>query len=915
MTRRRLALLALGATLALLPPWRAAARQPAGEDGIARLVKRIEQIVQGGKVEPYLGLMIAGTDLKAARESTDDFILPDTTRAVVRERDRTPLEGTLPGDGYRLMLEILIERGDRGRVVTRSLDVQRVPTEQSPDQWLIAADRPVSTLDGLFRLSLSQKQQYRARNLVVTSDDLEIHLTRGLMFVAESPEGPTAAVLLPPSGDSFVFRPTPEAEREQVRQYAGSDEIKGRYEEVFLRFSPREFERRFPESELVPEPVDPAALRRADAVFRDEVVKSFSVDLGDLSRDTWLVAPREGELLAEIRTRRFQTLTYTKSATEVEDIGVFDRRRRRNISLYSSPQRLAQVGRSYDEDAFADYHVVDYDVDTAIDPDRRWIDGRTILRLRISASSASTLTVRLAESLKVKSVYSTQFGRLFAFRVRNQNAVVVSLPGTIMGGTELTLVVSYAGPLEPSRPDGESQFPQPAESPDSPAFAGEPSLIYSTKSYWHAAGVAADYATARMRISVPSGYAVLASGTLDPGSPEIIPASAGQPRQLRFEFVAERPLRYLACIVSRFGKVSSGSLDLSAEVGGARKGNPGAFASGGAPSPGSGFLDHLFLSIDANPRLQGSGRQVAVTAEAVVRYYASIVGDCPYPSLAVALIEHETPGGHSPAYLSIVTQPPAGAPVTWSNDPASFPNYPDFFVAHEVAHQWWGQAVGWRNYHEQWISEGFAQYYAALYARRSRGQEAFDSIMRRMVRWAHDTSSQGPVSLGYRLGHIRGDPKVFRALVYNKSAAVLDMLRRLIGDQAFSRGLQRLYLEGRFKKIGTPDVQAAFEHEIGRSLVRFFEGWIYTSGVPNIRYTWRQETGAEDRSVVVKFSQPGRVFELPLTVTLRYADGTSVDQMVALQDETTEVRIPLQGRLRQVEVNRDGLSIADVSRQ
>jgi hypothetical protein len=73
------------------------------------------------------------------------------------------------------------------------------------------------------------------------------------------------------------------------------------------------------------------------------------------------------------------------------------------------------------------------------------------------------------------------------------------------------------------------------------------------------------------------------------------------------------------------------------------------------------------------------------------------------------LVENDLPGGHSPAYLAILNQQLPGSLLVWHNDPASFPGYPDFFLAHEIAHQWWGQAVGWKNYHEQWLSEGLAQ--------------------------------------------------------------------------------------------------------------------------------------------------------------------------------------------------------------
>src|SRR5262249_9636331 len=157
------------------------------------------------------------------------------------------------------------------------------------------------------------------------------------------------------------------------------------------------------------------------------------------------------------------------------------------------------------------------------------------------------------------------------------------------------------------------------------------------------------------------------------------------------------------------------------------------------------------------------------------------LGDTPYPSFTLALVESERPGGHSPAYFAQLFQPVPSAPFNIRNDPEVFTSFPEFYVAHELAHQWWGQAVGWGNYHEQWLSEGFAQYFAALYAQRRRGDDGFASVLRQLRKWAIDMSPQGPIYLGYRLGHIKSEPKVFSALVYNKSAAVLHMLRRLVG--------------------------------------------------------------------------------------------------------------------------------------
>ena len=233
------------------------------------------------------------------------------------------------------------------------------------------------------------------------------------------------------------------------------------------------------------------------------------------------------------------------------------------------------------------------------------------------------------------------------------------------------------------------------------------------------------------------------------------------------------------------------------------------------------------------------GRELAERAADIAQFYESLLGDSPYSSFTVALVESDLPGGHSPGYFAVLNQPLPTSPLVWRNDPAAFDNYPDFFLAHEIAHQWWGQAVGWRNYHEQWLSEGFAQYFAALYAQHQRGDEVFVGVLRQMRKWGIDASDQGPVSLGYRLGHIHGDGRVFRALVYNKGAAVLHMLRRLVGDEAFFRGLRRFYRDSRFRKVGTDDFRAAMERETGQPLERFFERWIYGSTLPRLKVSYR----------------------------------------------------------------------------
>jgi hypothetical protein len=918
--RRRWRVAALGAGLLAAAmahrPLTAApvAFQAADEEPVRALLGRLERAFVSASRTEYLDLLSATAD----RRRAEDFLLlehrPGATRAVLVERDRQPLLGTLPGDGYRLVVDAFVEYGNRARIGTWRFDVKRIDATD----WRIADQDRLSAVDNLYRLSVNQTRQFHARDFRVRSEDLELTLADGSVFTVETDAGITALVFIG-RGD-MRFLPGPDTERGQVRLFAGAEAIESRFDAAFIRAG--DLDRHADARALVPVPVDARELRRAEEVFRVEAPKAYSLELEEFTADSWWLSPTPGDFLAEIRTRRFDTLTYARMATEPEDVSVFDRRRQRNISVYASAERLATRGEFYDEDDLVPYDVVDYDIDLSAQPspDRYWLEGQATLRLRIQGQSVSQIGLRLADALAVRSVVSEEYGRLFNLRMRDQNRVLVNLPVSLERDEEVTLTVAYSGALEPQGVDRESlqQPPPPRPGRDSWGVGqqfyvptAEPSYLYSSRSFWYPQPLGSDYATARIQISVPAALAAVATGEMSQDSPRLIAAAPGVPPRKQYEFIASRPVRYLAFIVSRFVQAErvTVSFDQPRTDGDERVQNepPGS-------GPLFGAFDTLSLTVEANPFQVSRGRELSSRAAEIARFYRRIVGDSPYPSFTLALIEGQQPGGHSPGYFAALHQPIPNTPLVWTTDPANFEGYPEFFLAHEIAHQWWGQAVGWRNYHEQWLSEGFAQYFAALYAEQYHGRDVFAAMLRQLRKWALDRSDQGPVYLGYRLGHIRSDSRVFRALVYNKSAAVLHMLRRLIGDDAFFRGIRRFYREARFTKAGTDDLRAAMEAESGEPLERFFARWIHSAGLPRISFTYRVEPAGTAREVVLRFDQEGDIFDLPVTVTLQYADRRSTDVLVPVTDRTVEMRVPLDGVLRAAVINDDEGALAEIRR-
>jgi hypothetical protein len=891
----------------------AAAQADPSDVKIRGLLQRLEQIARRSDAAAFLDLLAGSADQKSAADFAGSEFRRGASRVVIQERDRQNLPGTLPGNGYSLTVDAFMEYGDRARIATWLLDVKRVD-----DDWRIAGQQMLSAVENLYRLSVNTQKQFDAHNFTVRSEDLEMTLVDGTVFVVETNQGVTGLVLL--GHGEMHFHPAPDTEKGQVRIYAGTETLESRFDAAFVRLGT--YGTHADPSVLKARPVDPRDLKRAEQVFREESPKSYVVDLADLTRETWSILPGDDDFLAEIRTRRFDTLTYARSAGEAEDISFFERRRHRNIAAYASKSKLQSRGRFYNEDDLAPFDVVDYDIDVTSVPERQWIEGRAVMRLRVRAPSLGQLTIRLADSLVVRSVVSDQFGRLFSLRVMNQNAILVNLPATVLQDTEMTVTIEYSGRLEPQAPERETVMLQrdpsfsQSEVDDPFVSKPDPTFLYSNMSYWYPQSTVTDYATGTIQITVPGNYGCVASGEQRSDSPQTIPpaASGAQPRKV-YAFSAARPLRYFSFLVTRLNRADRWTVVFNGDS--PLDGLPKAEA----PVVDAAPYKKLDLIVETHPRESGRGKGLAERAVDVVQFYESIIGDSPYSAFTLAVIETALPGGHSPGYFAVLNQPAPNTGITWRNDPASFAAYPEFFLAHEVAHQWWGQAVGWRNYHEQWLSEGFAQYFAALYAQKFRGDDVFAGVIRQMRRWAVNESDQGPVYLGYRVGHIKNEGRAFRAVIYNKGAMVLHMLRRLVGDDAFFKGLRRFYVDSRFTKAGTENFRKAMEAESGRPLERFFERWIYNSTLPRVTFSYRVEAssgpggpnGSAGQTAVLHFEQTGDIFDFPLTVTLQYADRKPAEMTIPITDKVVEMRVPLEGALRGVDVTHDEGTLAEVT--
>ena len=729
--------------------------------------------------------------------------------------------------------------------------------ERRAGRWALVGREPAGGIDGLVHLSLDPAG-FRAEGLTLRLPDFELRMRHGTLFTSPAAVGPTALVFI---GEGTVrVSPGPPAEQEQLRQFSGKREMVEEVRTVFVRIHPADLHHVLSPVRLDPDPGASSRFPAADRFFRENVLLSYVLD-ATLPGSPWWMLPSVGDASVSFRTDKRGLLTFTVSTTEPEGISFFDRVRRRQICLYPLPGHEAR----YDEDEKRSFDVLRHDLSLHLDPARFGVTGEDTLRIR-QLGGSSMLRLRLDDSLRVLSVTSPEGGSHLFFRVRNQNSLMVAL-GPLTMLQEFSLTVRYAGTHKPEPVEREVlQFAPPEPAPSEEDIPIEPVLVYANRTAWYPYANVDDYALATVRIDTPREYTGITGG--------IRTTARVEGARKVMEFRQDQPGKYITLVVGRFIET------------GVRQEGAVAFRSYG-------------LS-----RTQDESSRLLARAGEILRFFEGEFGPFPYPSLTLLAIEGFTPGGHSPPGMVIMAQRPMFVRRALRDDPAGFNDIPDFFLAHELAHQWWGHGVAGENYRERWLSEGAAQYAAALWVRHDQGEDVFRGVLRRMAQWALRETGEGPVNLGFRLGHVKGDPQIYRAVVYDKGAYILHMLRQVVGDQAFRQALTTFQAEHRFAKAGTEHLESALERASGRDLSAYFREWVYGTRLPQLRLAHRTEPGASGFRTLVEVAATDLPGTVPLEIAVVHGAGRET-RTVMLEPGGGRFTVETTARPRKVELNAD----------
>lgn len=302
-----------------------------------------------------------------------------------------------------------------------------------------------------------------------------------------------------------------------------------------------------------------------------------------------------------------------------------------------------------------------------------------------------------------------------------------------------------------------------------------------------------------------------------------------------------------------------------------------------------------------------------------LRFYTALYGEYPYGRLGAAFF----PAAFGQGFPTLLMLPVQGYAQT--NEFT--------FIAHEGAHQWWGNIVGWRSYRDQWLSEGFAEYSAILYTGKRQNLNKIIEIVRRLQRTitmppitetgrgSGKFYEVGPIILGHRLSS-RRSLGAYTVLIYYKGALVLRMLHFLFrdpstGDDTRFFDMMKDFVERHRGGNATTEsfFQVASEHfantPIGRKyglkdLNWFLNQWVYQHNVPTYRATYRvvkgQGGGYVIKGTILQTDVPDDWF-MPLPLIIEFSGKRFANGTIHAFGPKTDFQIPLPEKPKSVKLD------------
>lgn len=504
----------------------------------------------------------------------------------------------------------------------------------------------------------------------------------------------------------------------------------------------------------------------------------------------------------------------------------------------------ALVTPSRDDRGFDCRDVV---LDLSLDFDRRRIAGRA--RHEVVATRAlAALALDLTDSLEVQQVWRSVWPASFT---HGGDVIEIALDPPLAEGEQATITIQYAG-----HPPREGLLGFSFESRDGVPAAYTLSEPEGASSWWPCKDVPDDKLLATIILDIPDSLYAGSNGRL------VSDRSAGGRRKMTWR--EEWPIApYLVSVAATNYSVFDDE-----------------FISSGREK-----LPILYL---AYPEDRAAAESSWKRTPLMIGAFEDRFGAYPFPGEKYGMAEFSWGGAMEHQTLTSYGE---YAVDGWDTN--------DWLVAHELAHQWWGNRVTLASWEHIWLNEGFARFSEALWYESQGGIKAYREWIRGLWRPTFP-------------GAIVPPDYLFNSTVYQKGAWVLHMLRGLLGDPIFFTALRVYGDRHAYSNARTEDLIAVFEETTGEDLGWFFDQWVYGTGRPFYDATWQVvDNGRLMLDLWIEQNQAEPPFRMPIDIEIQDVLGRYRHRVLDSL-RTQEFLLPLRGEPIGLTLDPDDWILKDV---
>jgi Peptidase family M1 domain len=682
-----------------------------------------------------------------------------------------------------------------------------------------AAEQPAATLYcELLNPTLNTEEVYRVRNVSLQREDLHVVFDDGTLGLMRAVDGHVTGAVFEGVGEILLVPPN-RAERNSLALFTGSAVLEQRFESAYLRFF---------DDDLVKQLHGGFRGREDDPEF-----------VGRWEQPLKVLAPIDSlQVLEAITNASEPTLPYMHLRLGGTQLGIFDvyfdpraleqitvaqERLNGNTAFYdtwtSFPMRSARDSTQPRPATYPPFSLSDYRMHLTVEPPTELkaeievtitphsAGQRTVVLelsryLRVSEARADGLPVEVVQR---EAVSGTELAR------RSDDLVGLVFPAALEKDRSVRLSFKYSGPVMFS--------------------AGTELLYVGERGTWYP-NIGPAYSAYDLTFDYPDDWLLVATGK------QVEHTVANGRRSTRF--VSEKPIARAGFNLGKFetGSATTGGVAIHAY---AARNVEQALA---VPEERAGKHPHPAKEV----------QQIADQAANTVRVLSAELDAFPYSNLEItqlpALLSQSWPGL---IYLSSMAfLEPDERRAIGMRDPYNELLLSRLMLAHETAHQWWGDAVDWVSYRDEWIIEALANYSALLILEKQDPQAMKTALEFYKVELLKETSSgivaqAGPVTLGWRLTSSRF-PQAYERVLYGRGTWLIHMLRTTLrqasgnhSDALFFAALKGLLDRSLNHKISTHDLEEAFEkvlpssftYEGRKSLDWFFDSWVNDVSIPS----------------------------------------------------------------------------------